>query len=95
MAIVAMKDITVQYGKHVVIDSLSLEVEAGETMAIVGPSSCGKTTLMRALCGFIKISKGSISIKDTVVSSPADHIMVHRRTVGSVSCFKIMLSGPI
>jgi iron(III) transport system ATP-binding protein len=86
MAIVAMKDITVQYGKHVVIDSLSLEVEAGETMAIVGPSSCGKTTLMRALCGFIKISKGSISIKDTVVSSPADHIMVapENRRIGVV-----------
>lgn len=76
MAIVAMKDITVRYGKHVVIDSLSLEVDKGETLAIVGPSSCGKTTLMRALCGFIKISKGTISIKDIVVSSPAQRIMI-------------------
>lgn len=76
MAIVAMKDITVRYGKHVVIDSLSLDVHKGETLAIVGPSSCGKTTLMRALCGFIKIAKGTISIKDAVVSSPADHIMI-------------------
>ncbi|MPM90345.1 Maltose/maltodextrin import ATP-binding protein MalK [bioreactor metagenome] len=76
MAIVAMKDITVQYGKNIVIDSLSLEVEQGETLAIVGPSSCGKTTLMRALCGFIKISKGTISIKNTIVSSPAARVMV-------------------
>jgi iron(III) transport system ATP-binding protein len=76
MAIVSMKDITVQYGKHVVIDSLSLEVEKGETLAIVGPSSCGKTTLMRALCGFTKITKGTISIKDRVVSSPSERIMI-------------------
>lgn len=86
MAIVAMKDITVQYGKNRVIDSLSLEVEQGETLAIVGPSSCGKTTLMRALCGFIKIAKGTILIKDTIVSSPADRIMVppENRKIGVV-----------
>lgn len=76
MAIVTMKDITVQYGKNIVIDSLSLAVEQGEILAIVGPSSCGKTTLMRALCGFIKISKGTISIKDTIVSSPQARVMV-------------------
>ena len=76
MAIVTMKDITVQYGKHVVIDNLSLEVNTGETLAIVGPSSCGKTTLMRALCGFVKITKGTITIKDRVVSSPSERIMI-------------------
>jgi iron(III) transport system ATP-binding protein len=86
MAIVAMKDITVQYGKNIVIDSLSLAVEQGEILAIVGPSSCGKTTLMRALCGFIKISKGTISIKDTIVSSPATRVMIppENRRIGVV-----------
>ena len=49
MAIVSMRDITVQYGKNTVIDGLSFDVDQGENLAIVGPSSCGKTTLMRAL----------------------------------------------
>ncbi|PKL22557.1 MAG: ABC transporter ATP-binding protein [Spirochaetae bacterium HGW-Spirochaetae-4] len=86
MAIVAMKDVTVQYGKNVVIEGLSLEVEKGENLAIVGPSSCGKTTLMRALCGFIKIAHGEISITDTIVSSPAKRIMVapENRRIGVV-----------
>jgi iron(III) transport system ATP-binding protein len=86
MAIVSMRDITVQYGKNTVIGGLSLEVEQGENLAIVGPSSCGKTTLMRALCGFIKISAGEIQIKDTVVSSPSRRVMVapEKRNIGVV-----------
>ena len=39
MAIVSMKDITIQYGKNIVIEGLSLDVEQGENLAIVGPSS--------------------------------------------------------
>ncbi|MGI6791788.1 ABC transporter ATP-binding protein [Aminivibrio sp.] len=86
MAIVSMRDITVQYGKNTVIDGLSLDVDQGENLAIVGPSSCGKTTLMRALCGFIKISRGEILIKDTVVSSPSRRIMIapEKRNIGVV-----------
>jgi len=86
MAIVSMRDITVQYGKNTVIGGLSLEVERGENLAIVGPSSCGKTTLMRALCGFIKIARGEILLNDTVVSSPSRRIMVapEKRNIGVV-----------
>ena len=86
MAIVSMRDITVHYGKNTVIDGLSLEVERGENLAIVGPSSCGKTTLMRALCGFIKIARGEILLNGAVVSSPSRRIMVapEKRNIGVV-----------
>ena len=86
MAIVSMRDITVHYGKNTVIGGLSLEVERGENLAIVGPSSCGKTTLMRALCGFIKIARGEILLNDGVVSSPSRRIMVapEKRNIGVV-----------
>lgn len=86
MTIVNMQNITVKYGNHTVIDKLSLEVKRGEILSIVGPSSCGKTTLMRALCGFIKISNGEISVRDTIVSKPSRHIMVppEKRKIGVV-----------
>ena len=86
MAIVSMRNITVQYDKNIIIDGLSLDVERGENLAIVGPSSCGKTSLMRALCGFIKISQGEILLNDVVVSSPAKRIMVapENRKIGVV-----------
>ena len=43
-----------------VIDDLSLTVKAGEYLAIVGATGCGKSTLMRLLLGFEKPQKGSI-----------------------------------
>lgn len=86
MAIVSMRDITVQYGDNIVIEGLSLDVERGENLAVVGPSSCGKTTLIRALCGFIKISSGEIRLNDRVVSSVSPRVMVapEKRNIGVV-----------
>ncbi|MGI6783165.1 MAG: ABC transporter ATP-binding protein [Aminivibrio sp.] len=86
MPIVSMKDITVQYGKNVVIEGLSLDVERGENLAVVGPSSCGKTTLMRALCGFIKISSGEITLNGVTVSSASPRVSVapEKRNIGVV-----------
>lgn len=86
MASVDMKEITVKYGEETVINHLSLHVKNGENMAIVGPSSCGKTTLMRALCGFIKINEGEISIGDRMVSNIRQKIFVspEKRKVGVV-----------
>lgn len=43
-----------------VIDNLSLKIEPGEYLAIVGPTGCGKSTLMRLLLGFEIPQKGSI-----------------------------------
>lgn len=86
MPIINMKEVTVQYGKNVVIDRLSLRVDRGENLAIVGPTSCGKTTLMRALCGFVKITHGEITIRDVVASSFKKRIMVapENRRIGVV-----------
>jgi iron(III) transport system ATP-binding protein len=86
MASVQIDAISVDYGKHRVIDKLSLDVRDGESLAIVGPSSCGKTTLMRALCGFIKISEGRIAVDGAVVSSAADKHFVapEKRQIGVV-----------
>ena len=86
MASVHIDAITVDYGKNRVIDNLSLDVQNGESLAIVGPSSCGKTTLMRALCGFVKITTGTIAIDDKIVSNAAakQFVAPEKRHVGVV-----------
>jgi osmoprotectant transport system ATP-binding protein len=49
------------------VDSLSLEVPAGEICVLVGPSGCGKTTAMRMANRTVEITEGDILIGDTSV----------------------------
>jgi sulfonate transport system ATP-binding protein len=53
-----------QYGERIVIGGLDLRIERGEFVALLGESGCGKTTLLRALCGLDAIQGGSIEGPD-------------------------------
>ncbi|MEH2010338.1 ATP-binding cassette domain-containing protein [Nostoc sp.] len=53
-------DLTKAFGKKTVLNSLNLEVKAGEFIAIVGRSGCGKSTLLRLVSGLDKATSGGI-----------------------------------
>ncbi|MHB8635323.1 MAG: ABC transporter ATP-binding protein [Fimbriimonadaceae bacterium] len=53
------------------VDSVSLALGRGETLAVVGESGCGKTTLARAVLGLQKLSEGSITLDGVVVHGTA------------------------
>ncbi|MEH2289760.1 ATP-binding cassette domain-containing protein [Nostoc sp.] len=53
-------DLTKVFGKKTVLNSLNLEVEAGEFVAIVGRSGCGKSTLLRLVSGLDRVTSGGI-----------------------------------
>ncbi len=60
---IAMRDVSFRYLPEIpLIDAMSLEVPAGETVAIVGPTGAGKTTLVNLLLRFYEIDRGTISI---------------------------------
>jgi ABC-type Fe3+/spermidine/putrescine transport system ATPase subunit len=50
------------YGAHCVLDRISLGAAGGEFVALLGSSGCGKTTLLRAICGFVALASGRISV---------------------------------
>src|SRR5229473_109173 len=62
MSSIELKDISKTYGPRQVLEHVSLCVEEGEFVSIVGTSSSGKTTLLKIASGLEKPSAGSISI---------------------------------
>ncbi|HKW80913.1 MAG TPA: ABC transporter ATP-binding protein [Casimicrobiaceae bacterium] len=84
MARLTVDGVSKAFGAVRALDRVSLAVADGEFMAILGASGCGKTTLLRQIAGFDKLDAGSISIGDTVVSSPGRHVPPERRRIGIV-----------
>jgi ABC transporter related len=57
------ENISFAYKKeHLILNDISLEVNSGEIVCVLGPNGTGKTTMLRCLLGFNKPSKGKITI---------------------------------
>ncbi len=67
-----------------VVEGLSLSLERGEIGCVVGSSGCGKTTLLRAIAGFIGVDAGTIEIDGLVVSGPHFTAAPEKRGIGLV-----------
>jgi iron(III) transport system ATP-binding protein len=66
------------------VNDVSLTVETGEVVAVVGESGCGKTTLLRLLAGLEVPDAGSIRIGDRDVAGGANWISPEQRGIGMV-----------
>lgn len=71
-----VKQIETGYGKKQVLFGLSLEVGAGEAVAVIGPNGSGKSTLLKAICGLVRPWKGEIRFAGNVLngSTPATNV---------------------
>ena len=76
-----VSNLSVAFGDTVIVDNVSLVVPTGETLAITGPSGIGKTTLLHAICGIVRVTGGTVRIDDTNVTS----MPTHKRGIGLVS----------
>jgi ABC-type branched-subunit amino acid transport system ATPase component len=64
------------YGRITVLHDVSLEVAAGEMVALVGSNGAGKTTLLRAISGVQPIASGSVSFDGRPIHALSPHARV-------------------
>ena len=62
MPYLSIENLCVSYDGNRVLDRVSLDVERGEMIALLGSSGCGKTTLLRSIAGFVMPDEGSIKV---------------------------------
>ncbi len=60
MALISMQEISLAFGGPLVFDGLSLQLEPGERVALIGRNGVGKTTLMKVVAGEVEIDKGEL-----------------------------------
>jgi len=80
-------------GEPWVVKDCSLSIEAGESVAIIGVSGCGKTTLLKLMLGLLKPESGSISIGGVDLHQSGPHNL--RRVIGTVMQDDQLFAGSI
>jgi len=86
IALISLRDATVVYGNGVKgISSVSLDIDAGEFVFIVGSSGCGKSTLIRLLLKEVKLTSGEAYVNDTSLNKiKRSRLPYFRRKMGVV-----------
>jgi zinc transport system ATP-binding protein len=79
MTLLTVDDVTFAYGDRPVVEAVSLDIEAGAFLGLVGPNGSGKTTLLELMIGLRRPDRGSV----TLFGAPA-HTASHADRIGFV-----------
>ncbi len=64
------------YGETEILHGISITVDEGEVVTIIGPNGCGKSTLMKAIVGLVRVRNGSVAFRGQEISSSPPETIV-------------------
>lgn len=71
-----VQNVNAGYGKFQALFNVSLDVRAGEAVAVIGPNGAGKSTLMRVISGMIPAASGKVEMEQKSVLDAPEHEIV-------------------
>jgi putative ABC transport system ATP-binding protein len=88
-AVIQLHGLRKEYGDTVALDDASLEIRAGEAVAVMGPSGCGKSTLLNLIAGLDRPTAGSVRVhgEDLAALNETGLALYRRRRVGMIFQF--------
>ena len=81
MSLLELRGVEVAYGDLPALRGVSVSVEAGETLSVVGANGAGKTTMLRAISGLMRPRAGQILLDGERLDSLPSHAIVERGVV--------------
>ncbi|MGW0917071.1 ABC transporter ATP-binding protein [Streptomyces sp. NPDC002784] len=88
-AVVRLDGVRKEYGETTALDGVSLEIEAGEAVAVMGPSGCGKSTLLNMIAGLDRPTAGTAVVRGESVGELSEKglALYRRRHIGMIFQF--------
>jgi polar amino acid transport system ATP-binding protein len=84
MPLIALEDVRKSFGDNEVLKGVTLRIEPGEVIAIIGKSGSGKSTLLRCINGLETIDSGAIMVADAKLADSEMHLRALRLKVGMI-----------
>jgi len=85
MALIELRDVTKSYKRDAieipVLDGVTITVDAGDFLGLMGPSGSGKSTLLNLLAGIDRPTRGSVRIGDTEISALSERALAAWRAL--------------
>ena len=82
MSLVKLTDIRKRFGAVEVLKGISLTLEKGEIVAVIGRSGSGKSTMLRCINGLEKVQSGQIIVDGIDVTAPGTDLNLLRQRAG-------------
>ncbi|CAN5409411.1 amino acid ABC transporter ATP-binding protein [soil metagenome] len=84
MPLIAITEVKKRFGDNEVLKGITLDIEPGEVIALIGKSGSGKSTLLRCINGLEQISEGSIMVAGAQLAPDEAHLRALRLKVGMI-----------
>ncbi len=78
MALLEASEVVAGYGETEILHGVSIVVDQGEVVTIIGPNGCGKSTLMKAIVGLVRVRTGRVAFRGEDISAASPNSIVRK-----------------